>query len=145
MCLHAQFIYIYIYMYVNVYILGFPGGASGKEPACQRRRCKRFGFDPWVGKMPGGWHGNPLQYSCLENPMDKGAWQATVCWVSKSQTLTHDIIACMHPLCNIYMCIFVCVYIYIVCVCVCLCVYIFHSLSQFLLFSESITHFKTWI
>ena len=71
------------------------------------------GLIPGLGRCPGGWHGNPLQYSCLENPMDKGAWQATVCWVSKSQTLTHDIIACMHPLCNIYMCIFVCVYIYI--------------------------------
>ena len=70
------------------------------------------GLIPGLGRCPGGWHGNPLQYSCLENPMDKGAWQATVCWVSKSQTLTH-IIACMHPLCNIYMCIFVCVYIYI--------------------------------
>ena len=32
--------------------LGFPGGASGKEPACQYRRCKRRGFDPWVGKIP---------------------------------------------------------------------------------------------
>ena len=34
------------------YILGFPGGASGKESTCQRRRCKRCGFDPWVGKIP---------------------------------------------------------------------------------------------
>ena len=49
--------------------------------------------------------------------------------------------ACTHYV--IYICVYLCVYIYIVCVCVCLCVYIFHSLSQFLLFSESITHFKT--
>ena len=33
-------------------VMGFPGGASGKEPACQRRRFKRHGFDPWVGKIP---------------------------------------------------------------------------------------------
>ena len=35
---------------------------------------KRSGFDPWVGNTPGGGHGNPLQYSCLENRMDRGAW-----------------------------------------------------------------------
>ena len=45
-----------------------PGGTSGKEPACQSRRHKRQWFNPWVGRYPGGEHGNPLQYSCLENP-----------------------------------------------------------------------------
>ena len=43
-------------------------------------------FDPRVGKIPGGGHVYPLQYSCLENPMDRGAWQATVHTVAKSQT-----------------------------------------------------------
>ena len=38
---------------------------------------KKRGLDPWVGKILGGGQGNPLQYSCLENPMDKGAWKAT--------------------------------------------------------------------
>ena len=42
------------------------------------------GFDPWVGKIPWRRHGNPPQYSCLENPMDRGAWLATVRGVSKS-------------------------------------------------------------
>ena len=37
---------------------------------------RETGFDPWVGRSPGGGHGNPLQYSCLENPMDRGAWRA---------------------------------------------------------------------
>ena len=46
---------------------GFPDGTSDKESTCQCRRCKRYGFDPWVGKIPWG-HDNPLQYSCLENP-----------------------------------------------------------------------------
>ena len=69
---------------------GFPGGASGKEPACQCRGCKRHGFDPWVQCLgregPLELHSNSLQYSCLENPMDRGAWQATVCRVAKSWT-----------------------------------------------------------
>ena len=43
-----------------------------------------------LGRCPGGGHGNPLQYSCLENSMDKGAWQATVHGVSKSQTQLSD-------------------------------------------------------
>ena len=43
-------------------------------------------LNPESGRCPGGGHGNPLQYSCLENPMDRGAWQATVHRVAKSQT-----------------------------------------------------------
>ena len=65
----------------------FPGGASGTEPAWQCRRCERCRFNPWVGKIPGEGNGNPLQYySCLENSMDRGAWQATVHGVTKSWT-----------------------------------------------------------
>ena len=41
-------------------IMGLPGGTSGKESTCQ---CRRRGFNSWVGKTPGGGHGNPLQYS----------------------------------------------------------------------------------
>ena len=41
---------------------------------------------PGLGRFPGGGHGNPLQYSCLENLLDRGAWQATVQWITKSQT-----------------------------------------------------------
>ena len=57
-----------------------PGGTSGKEPACQHRRRKRRGFDTWVGKIPWRRAWQPTPYSCLENPMDRGAWWA------KSQT-----------------------------------------------------------
>ena len=53
----------------------FPGWRSGKESACQRKRC---GFDPWVGKIPWRSKHSSLQYSCLGNPTDRGAWQATV-------------------------------------------------------------------
>ena len=65
---------------------GFSGGASGKEPACQCRRHKRHGFDPWVGNISWRKACSPVQYSCLENPMDRGAWWATVLGVAKSQT-----------------------------------------------------------
>ena len=51
---------------------GFPGGTSGKEPICQCRRVR----DAGSGRSPGGGHGNPPQYSCLKNPMDRGAWRA---------------------------------------------------------------------
>ena len=56
---------------------------SGKESACQ---CRRLRFDPWVRKTPGEGNGNPLQYSCLGNPMDRRAWWATVHEVTKSWT-----------------------------------------------------------
>ena len=68
------------------YVRGFPDGASGKEPTCQCGRRERWGFDPGLGRSPGEGNGNPLQYSCLENPMDRGAWQATVHGVAKSCT-----------------------------------------------------------
>ena len=48
------------------------------------------GLIPWSGRSPGGGHGNPLQYSSLEHPMDRGAWQATVHGVTKSQTQLND-------------------------------------------------------
>ena len=59
---------------------------DGKEAASQRRRCKRYGFDPWVEKIPWRMAWQPTQHSCLENPMDRGAWLATVYRVAKSQT-----------------------------------------------------------
>ena len=56
-------------------------GASDKKkkkPTCQCRQWKSHGFNPWVWKIPRVGNGNPLQYSCLENPVDRGAWWATV-------------------------------------------------------------------
>ena len=52
---------------------GFPGSSDGKTICLQ---CGRPRFDPWVGKIPGEGNGDPLQYSCLDNPMDGGAWWA---------------------------------------------------------------------
>ena len=52
---------------------GFPGGTSGKEPA-SGGDIRDTGSIPGLGRSPGGGHGNPFQYSCLEKPMDRGAW-----------------------------------------------------------------------
>ena len=63
--------------------LGFPGGSDGKEFTCN---AGNLGSIPELGRFPRGGHGNPLQYPCLENPMDRGAWKATVHGVTKSWT-----------------------------------------------------------
>ena len=62
-----------------------PRRRSGKESACQCRRCKRHKFNPWGGKMPWRRAWGPTQYSCLENPMDRGAWLAAIHGVAESQ------------------------------------------------------------
>ena len=72
---------------INAHKWGFPGGICDlKKPACKCRRRKRIGFIPGLGGAPRGGHGNPLQYSCLENPIDRGAWRATVPGVTKGWT-----------------------------------------------------------
>ena len=63
-----------------------PGEASGKEPACQCRVHKQYSLIPGLGRSRGEGNGNPPQYSCLENPVDRGVWQATVHGVAKSLT-----------------------------------------------------------
>ena len=71
--------------------MGFPGGTSGKQktnkqtnlPANEGDR-RNVGSIPGSGRSPGGGNGNPLQYSCLENPMDRGAWWVTVHGAAKS-------------------------------------------------------------
>ena len=68
-------------------LTGFPGGSAGKESACNPGDlCSILG----LGRSPGGWKGNPLLYSCLENSMDRGAWRALVHGVTKSQTQLTD-------------------------------------------------------
>ena len=70
--------------FTNVYtIWGLPGGSDSKGSACN---AGDPGSVPGLGRSPGEGHDKPLQYSCLENPMDRAAWWATVHGVTKSQT-----------------------------------------------------------
>jgi len=62
---------------------GFPGGSDGKESACN---AGDLSLIPESGRSPGERNGNPLQYSCLENSMDRGAWRATIHVVKMSRT-----------------------------------------------------------
>ena len=57
-----------------------------KNPRANARDTRDVGLIPGSGRSPGGRHDDPLQYSCLGNPLDRGAWQATVHGVTKSQT-----------------------------------------------------------
>ena len=59
-------------------VLGLTRWLSDKESACQAGDIRDMGSIPQSGRSPGGGNGNLLQYPCLENPMDRGAWQATV-------------------------------------------------------------------
>ena len=68
---------------MHIYNLGSPGGLNGKESAYNTGN---LGLIPGLGRSPGEGNGNPLQSSCLENPMDRGAWWATVHGIAKSQT-----------------------------------------------------------
>ena len=62
--------------------IGFTGGSDGKESAC---KAGDLGSIPGSGRSPGEWNGYPVQYACLENPMDRGAWQPIVHGVTRSQ------------------------------------------------------------
>ena len=67
--------------------MGFPGGSEVKAFACN---AGDLGLIHGSGRSPGEGNGNPLQYSCLENPMDRGAWQATIHGIAKSRTRLSD-------------------------------------------------------
>ena len=75
-----------------------------KNLPANARDLRAAGSIPKSGRSPGGQHGNPLQYSCLENPMDRGAWQATVHSVTKSQTQLKWL--SMHVHAYLYICIY---------------------------------------
>ena len=74
-------------MYATFVYQCFPGGSEVKASACNSGD---LGSIPGLGRPPGEGNGNPLQYSCLENPMDGGAWWATVHGVTKSWTQLSD-------------------------------------------------------
>ena len=72
-------------------ITDFPGDSVGKESACN---AGVLGSIPGMGRSPGEGNSYPLQYSCQENPMDRGAWWATVHRVSKNQTQLRQFSTC---------------------------------------------------
>ena len=67
-------------------LLGLPWWLSGKESACYVGAAEDVGSSPELGRSSGGGHGNPLKCSCLEKPMNRGAWQAMLHRVTKSRT-----------------------------------------------------------
>ena len=73
---------IVIFETTLIELWGFPGGSDSKESDCN---VGNLGSVPGLGRSPGEGNGNPLQNSCLENPMDRGAWRPTVHSVTKSQ------------------------------------------------------------
>ena len=83
--------FIYLFGCIQSYLQGFPGGARGKEPACQCRRQERHGFDSWVRKIPWSRKWQPTSVFLPEkNVTDRGAWWATVQRVKKSWTWLSD-------------------------------------------------------
>ena len=74
---------LYKYLYSCIVPPGFPQWLSGKESACPAGDA---GLIPGSGRSPGEENGNPPLYPCLENPMDRGAWQATVHGVMEGET-----------------------------------------------------------
>ena len=76
---------LYILSLTNPPNMGFPGGSDGKEYACS---AGDLGSIPGSGRSPGEGNGNPLQYSCLENSMDRGAQQPIVHGITKESYMT---------------------------------------------------------
>ena len=64
--------------------MGFPSGTVVKNPPADAGDARDVGSIPGLGRSPGGGNGNPLQYSCLKNPTDRGAWWTTVHGVAES-------------------------------------------------------------
>ena len=77
--------FVILFFFLNIYVLfkGFPGSSEDKASAYN---AGDPGSIPGLGRSPGEGNGNPFQYSCLKNPMDRAAWRATVHRVAKSRT-----------------------------------------------------------
>ena len=76
--------YITYILYIKLYI---PDGSAGKEPTCYAGDTGNMDSTPGSRRYPEEGNGNPFQYSCLENPVDRGAWQATVHRVAKDSDM----------------------------------------------------------
>ena len=78
----------YMYLHSDVDRMAFPGGPRGEEPHCQCKRHKGRELNPGLGRSPGVGKVNPLQYSCLENPKDRGAWWGYSPWCCRESDMT---------------------------------------------------------
>ena len=76
------YLFCFLFLTGSIAALGSPGGSAVGNPSANAGHA---GSIPASGRSPGGGNGNPLQYSCAENSMDRGAWRATVHGVTKSQ------------------------------------------------------------
>ena len=89
-----------------MYAYTLPWWHSGKETLCQCRRHRDVGLIPGLRRSSGGRNGNPLQYSCLEKPMDRGAWwlqsSITKSWTRLKQLSTHTQVY-IYRICTLYI------------------------------------------
>ena len=114
--------------------LGFSGGSDDKESSCN---AGDLGSIPGSGRFPRGGHGNPLQYSCMENPMDRGAWRATVHRVTRSWAWLKRL-TCIHVIiCYIQFYAFVLK-------CFCVCIKILLCFQKFFNFSGVYLLIRIW-
>ena len=93
LCCTFRFLLLFISLRLTVFQASQVGGPDGKESACN---AGDSGSVPGLGRSPGVGNGNPLQYSCLENPMDRGAWRAIVHGIAKSD-MTEQLSSHTHP------------------------------------------------
>ena len=99
------------------------------------------GLIPGLGRSPGEGNGNPLQYSCLDNPMDRGAWRAAVCGVTKRWTWLKQLSTWIHHLCMYVFIVHICMDLFIIYLsislsitCICMYVYIYLSSIMYIMY-----------
>ena len=85
-----MYLHTHTHTHTHIYIEGFPHGSMVKNPPAGAGHARDTGFIPGSGRSPGRENSSPLQYSCLGNPMDRGAWRAVVHGVTKNQTWLTD-------------------------------------------------------
>ena len=112
--------HIYIHSYIHIWASLV---AQWQRILLKCRSCQRYGSVLGQGRSPAGGNGNPLQYSCLENHMDRGTWWATVHWVAKNQTCLST-----HAYARTY--IYVCMCVCIIHTYLCTYIYIYESVKQ---------------
>ena len=84
-------LHLILYGFLCGSLYDFPGGSDSKESACNARDLGLIpGSDPWIRKSPGEGHGYPLQYSCLEDSMNRGAWWTRIHWGHKKSDTTEQ-------------------------------------------------------